>query len=69
MASNCAFPVTAGESLFGEGFFYSGDAALGEEISEMQRLGFPYYSDYGLDFCKRHVLNQVGWVDDATVDN
>ncbi|KJZ69323.1 hypothetical protein HIM_11281 [Hirsutella minnesotensis 3608] len=58
MASTTVFPMSAEESLFEDGFFYARDAALGEDISEMQRRGFPYYSNYGLDFCQQYVLNE-----------
>lgn len=59
MASTTALSMSAEESLFEDGFFYARDAALGEDISEMQRRGFPYYSSYGLDFCQQYVLNEV----------
>ncbi|KAG8411541.1 hypothetical protein J3458_015598 [Metarhizium acridum] len=46
--------------LLNEGFFLAEDSALGDDISEMERRRFPYYSEYGLEFCSQHVLNQWG---------
>ncbi|KAM4058165.1 hypothetical protein HRG_014529 [Hirsutella rhossiliensis] len=58
MASTRISPEVAKKSLMEEGFSYVQDPALGEAISEMQRRGFPYNSEYGLDFCEQHVLNE-----------
>jgi hypothetical protein len=40
------------ESLSKEGFFYLEDLAFGEGILEIEKRGFEYFSEYGLDFCK-----------------
>ena len=42
--------------LLEDGFFAMEDANIGDLVSEMERRGFPYSSEYGLDFCKDHVL-------------
>ncbi len=54
-----ALPDDAENQLLTDGFFWAKDATLGEEIAEMERRHFPYYSEFGLDFCRRHVLNEV----------
>ncbi|KAK0628276.1 hypothetical protein B0T17DRAFT_486756 [Bombardia bombarda] len=46
----------ATRSLLEDGFFAMEDANIGELVSEMERRGFPYSSEYGLDFCNDHVL-------------
>ena len=54
-----ALPEDAENRLLEEGFFWAEDVSLGDDISEMERRGFPYYSEYGLDFASQHVLNEV----------
>ncbi|KAK4071304.1 hypothetical protein Purlil1_13471 [Purpureocillium lilacinum] len=58
MASNSVLPVSAEQTLLEEGFCLAKDARVGEDIVEMQKRGFAYYSNYGLDFCEQHVLNE-----------
>jgi hypothetical protein len=59
MASTVFSVDVAKRSLFEEGFFNSKDLAVGEGILEMERRGFEYFLEYGLDFCKQHILNTV----------
>lgn len=54
-----ALPPDAENLLLNEGFFFAEDASLGDDISELERRGFPYYSEYGLEFCSQYVLNEV----------
>lgn len=35
-----------------EGFFDLKDLAVGDGVLEMEKRGFDYFSEYGLDFCK-----------------
>ncbi|KAI8710401.1 hypothetical protein NCS52_01576700 [Fusarium sp. LHS14.1] len=58
MASTTLSLEVVMKSIVDEGFFGLKDSAIGEDILEMERKGFPYFSEYGLDFCKRHVLNE-----------
>ncbi|CAD6445933.1 5398761d-2153-434d-b04a-641ca121d054 [Sclerotinia trifoliorum] len=57
MESTKFSPEAVKESLFQEGFFYLEDLAVGEGILEMEKRGFEYFSEYGLNFCKQHILN------------
>jgi hypothetical protein len=41
----------AKESLLEKGFFIWEDFADGEDILKMEKRGFPYFSEYGLEFC------------------
>lgn len=59
MASTIFSLEVAKKSLRDEGFFDFNDSTVGEHISEMARKAFPYLSEYGLDFCKQHVLDDV----------
>jgi hypothetical protein len=59
MASTVFSLELANESLSEEGFFDLKDVAVGDGILEMEKRGFEYFSEYGLDFCKQHVLNEV----------
>ncbi|KAK1754138.1 hypothetical protein QBC47DRAFT_385845 [Echria macrotheca] len=46
----------AKKSLDEEGFIRLNDLELGNDISQMQQRGFPFWSEDGLDFCRKHVL-------------
>jgi hypothetical protein len=59
MASTEFSLEAANKSLSEEGFFALEDSVVGEGILEMEKRGFEYFSEYGLDFCKQHVLNEV----------
>ncbi|PVH69048.1 hypothetical protein DL98DRAFT_506210 [Cadophora sp. DSE1049] len=58
MASTEFSLEAANKSLSEEGFFALEDSVVGEGILEMEKRGFEYFSEYGLDFCKQHVLNE-----------
>ena len=52
-------PAGARRSSLEEGFFDLKDSEVGEYILEMIQKGFPIFSEYGLDFCKQHVLDDA----------
>ncbi|KAK4107107.1 hypothetical protein N656DRAFT_720756 [Canariomyces notabilis] len=47
----------ARKSILEDGFFLVRDPQIGERVKEMEGKGFPYASEYGLDFCKVNVLD------------
>lgn len=59
MAFPTAFPETPAEALATKGFLSIKDVRIGNDVLEMERRSFAYYSEFGLDFCKRNVLNEV----------
>jgi hypothetical protein len=59
MASVIYTVEVAKETLFKQGFLDWKDLAVRDGIKEMERRGFEFFSEYGLDFCKQHVLNTV----------
>jgi hypothetical protein len=42
-----------------EGFFDLKDLAVRASILEIEKRGFEYFPEYGLDFYKQYVLNEV----------
>lgn len=56
MESNTFSLDIAKKTLDEEGFLRLEDPALGDDLSEMERKGFPFWTEDGLDFCKHHVL-------------
>jgi hypothetical protein len=44
-------------SLCEEGYVDLNDSRVGELVSQMEQRDFPYFSRYGLDYCKRHILD------------
>jgi hypothetical protein len=50
-----------------EGFFDLKDLAVGDGVLEMEKRGFDYFSEYGLDFCKQYILNTVSRRKHSTV--
>jgi hypothetical protein len=59
----------ANESLSedGPGFSTWEDLAVGDGVSEMEKRQFEFFSEYGLDFCKQHVLNVVSRINHSIV--
>jgi hypothetical protein len=57
MASTIFSLEDAKKSILEEGFFDLNDPAIGEHILKMAEKGFPFFTEYGLDFCKDHVLD------------
>jgi len=59
MASVTFALEVANKSLRDDGFFDLSDSSIGEHISEMEQKAFPFFSQYGLDFCKQYVLDDA----------
>ena len=47
------------ELLSEKGFLELDDLTVGDRISEMEKRGFPYLTEYGMDFCKRFAFDKV----------
>lgn len=45
--------------FFKDGFLVFDDLLVGEGIVEMEKRGFLYFMDYGLDFCEEFVFDEV----------
>ncbi|KAG4425785.1 hypothetical protein IFR04_000992 [Cadophora malorum] len=45
------------EALFKDGFLVQKDSAVGDGIQEIEKKGFEFFSENGLDFCQQYVLN------------
>lgn len=52
-------PEAKEKKLFEDGVFWASDSHVGDDVAELEKRGFPYYSEYSLDVCQRHVLNEV----------
>lgn len=57
MASTAFSLEVAKRRLDENGFFDLEDPAMGEYVWQMEHRGFPFVSEYGLDFCKERVLD------------
>ncbi|KAI1496548.1 hypothetical protein F5X99DRAFT_422024 [Biscogniauxia marginata] len=49
----------ATRSLHDQGFLEWKVVEVGDDISELERKGFPFWTEEGLDFCKKHVLYEA----------
>ena len=49
----------ADKSLLEKGFVEFDDPSLGASIVDMERRGFPYFTEYGLEFCAKFALDPV----------
>lgn len=49
----------ATETLFKHGFLDQKDSTVGDGIQEIEKKGFEFFSENGLDFCQQYVLNTV----------
>ena len=60
MAST-AFSLEVAKCLSERGPGYSElqDSVVGDSVLEMEKRDFVFFTEYGLDFCKQHVLNSV----------
>ncbi len=58
----------AQRSLLEEGFFDFDDSLVGERVLDMENRGFPYFTEYGLEFCKQFALDAVRG-DEASLGN
>ena len=59
MASTSFTLDIARRSLLEEGFFDLNDSTVGNRVLEMERRGFPYLTEYGMDFCKQFAFDDV----------
>ncbi|CAG9949751.1 unnamed protein product [Clonostachys rosea f. rosea IK726] len=51
-------PDVVMDTLYNEGFLALEDPSVGEAVSELERNGFPFWSEEGLDFVARHIINE-----------
>ncbi|PNP51917.1 hypothetical protein FNYG_15870 [Fusarium nygamai] len=66
-SDNCSIPEhisaaymnKAKEHLYRDGFFELNDSSIGEHIWELQRRGLPFHSEWGLDWTKSHILDDL----------
>ena len=56
MASMGLSLEAAKKSLYEEMFLELNYAEVGELVSQIEQIGFPYLSLYGLDYCKEYVI-------------
>jgi hypothetical protein len=59
MASTTFSLDFAKRSLDEDGVFDLETPAIGEAIWNMQQKNFPFFTEYGLHFCKEYVLNNA----------
>lgn len=59
MASTTFTLDVARRCLLEKGFFDLNDSTVGDRVSEMERRGFPYLTEYGMDFCKQFAFDEV----------
>lgn len=59
MASTAFKLDVARRSLLEEGFFDLNDSTVGDRVLEMEMRGFPYLTEYGMDFCKQFAFDEV----------
>ncbi|RTE71387.1 hypothetical protein BHE90_014214 [Fusarium euwallaceae] len=57
MASTAFSLEVATRRLGEDGFFDLDNSAMGEYVRQIEHRGFPFVSEYGLDFCKERVLD------------
>ena len=60
MASSEFMLDVAVKALLEEGFCDLNDSLVGERVSEIENKGFPYLTEYGLEFCKQFAFDEVG---------
>ncbi|CAG8005772.1 unnamed protein product [Penicillium olsonii] len=58
MASTAFQLDVARRTLLEEGFFDLNDSTVGDRVLEMERRGFPYLTEYGMDFCKQFAFDE-----------
>lgn len=44
------------KALFEDGFLNLNDSTIGKCVDDYEQRGFPYSTEYGLDFCKEHIV-------------
>ncbi|KAJ5860645.1 uncharacterized protein N7529_007955 [Penicillium soppii] len=58
MASTAFKLDVARRSLLEEGFCDLNDSTVGDRVLEMEMRGFPYLTEYGMDFCKQFAFDE-----------
>lgn len=56
----------AEKSLLERGFYCWEDISAGNRVSELEKRGFPYFTEYGLDFCADFAFDPVSLADHST---
>lgn len=51
-------PDPALDTIYKEGFVSLPDASVEKDVAELERNGFHFWTEEGLDFCIKHVLHQ-----------
>lgn len=59
MASTALTVDMARTSLLEKGYFDLNDSTVGDRVLEMEKQGFPYLTEYGMDFCKQFAFDEV----------
>jgi hypothetical protein len=59
MASTTFALVDTRKSVLEDGFISMDNLVVGEHVLEMQQKGFLFASEYGLEFCKLNVLDNI----------
>ena len=50
------------ETLFKHDFLNQKDLTVENDIQKIEKKGFEFFSEYGLDFCQQYILNTVSIV-------
>ncbi|KAJ5111751.1 hypothetical protein NUU61_001381 [Penicillium alfredii] len=58
MASTTFTLDVAMRSLLEKGFFDLNDSTVGDRVLDMEKQGFPYLTEYGMDFCKQFAFDE-----------
>ncbi|EED23191.1 hypothetical protein TSTA_066400 [Talaromyces stipitatus ATCC 10500] len=58
MASTALTVDVARKSLLEKGYFDLNDSTVGDRVLEMEKQGFPYLTEYGMDFCKQFAFDE-----------
>ncbi len=59
MALSQVSQEAAEQALLEDGYFCWEDASAGDRVMEMEKKKFPYYSEYGLEFCADFAFDPV----------
>ncbi|RSL40390.1 hypothetical protein CEP51_016705, partial [Fusarium floridanum] len=57
MASTVSSPDQVKQRFLKDGFVILDDSSTGEHMTQMQQRGFPYLTEWGLEFLEQHVLS------------
>ena len=59
MESNPLPPDPALDTLHKEGFVPLSDPSVRKDVADLERNGFTFWTEEGLDFCIKHILHAV----------